>query len=100
MRRHPSRPLPPHPIPGAYRVLREIGPGEGLALGQAAGVAWMRYPLNWRQTEKSPGVYNCSQSDSDLANAAANNIRVMIYVVANPRWAAATSCGPLYPAYY
>lgn len=87
------------PNPWGVQILREIGPGEGLPQGKAAGVAWLRYPLNWRRTETRPGVYNWSQLDADLANAAANNMRVLIYVVANPRWAADVSCGPLKPDY-
>jgi|GEM_PF-4244431 len=85
--------------PWGVQILREIGPGEGLPQGKAAGVAWLRYPLNWRRTEIRPGVYDWSKLDADLANAAANNMRVLIYVVANPRWAADVSCGPLKPDY-
>lgn len=85
--------------PWGVQVLREIGPGEGLPQGKAAGVVWIRYPLNWRRTETRPGVYNWSKLDADLANAAANGMRVLIYVVANPTWAATTSCGPLRSEY-
>ncbi len=87
------------PNPWGVQVLREIGPGEGLAQGKAAGVNWLRYPLNWRRTETSPGFYRWTQLDADLTNAAANGMQVMIYVVANPTWAATTSCGPLKPEY-
>lgn len=87
------------PNPWGVQILREIGPGEGLTQGKAAGVQWMRYPLNWRRTEISPGVYRWTQLDSDLANAAANGMKVMIYAVANPTWAATTSCGPLKAGY-
>lgn len=87
------------PNPWGVQVLREIGPGEGLAQGKAAGVNWLRYPLNWRRTETSPGFYRWTQLDADLTNAAANGMQVMLYVVANPTWAATTSCGPLKPEY-
>ncbi len=79
--------------------MREIGASEGLAQGVAAGVKWMRYPLNWRATETSPGVYNWSKLNADLTNAAANNIKIMIYVVANPAWAADYGCGPIRSEY-
>ncbi len=87
------------PNPWGVQVLREIGPGEGLVQGKAGGVQWLRYPLNWRRTETSPGVYRWTQLDADLANAAANGMKVMIYAVANPTWAATTNCGPLKAGY-
>ncbi len=86
--------------PWAVQVFKDIGYTEGLTPAKNAGVTWFRYPLNWRKTETSRGVYNWTKLDADLTNAAANNMRVMIYVVAAPTWAAIKPCGPLYESEY
>ena len=64
---------------------------------RAAGATWTRVTVYWAGTESSPGVYNWAKADSYIQAARSQGYQVILSVVVNPKWAAVTPCGPLYP---
>ena len=62
---------------------------------QQAGAGWMHTHLHWSQIERSPGVYDWSQADAILADAASKGFQPIITINGNPTWAADTVCGPI-----
>ena len=63
---------------------------------RAAGAKWARIAISWRTIESSPGVYNWSSADSRVDYAQQQGYQIVLAVMSNPSWAAATECGPLY----
>ena len=59
------------------------------------GAQWTSLYLPWSTVETSPGVYNWSQWDQVLADAAAHDLQIILTVGGNPSWAAETTCGPI-----
>ncbi len=64
---------------------------------RSAGAAWTRVVVGWSATEYSPGVYQWAGADYAVQSAMAQGFQIILTVMANPSWAAATECGPLYP---
>ncbi len=64
-----------------------------------AGATWTRVIVGWAGTETSPGVYQWDNTDSAIQNALDQGYQVIVAVMGNPTWAAATACGPIYPAH-
>jgi hypothetical protein len=76
-----------------------IGSPEGALLGGQqvadAGARWAHIAMYWRDVEPTPGEYDWSQMDAQLGDAAALGYQVIVFVSANPFWAADTGCGPI-----
>ena len=68
---------------------------RGAAEMTAIGVQWTSLYLKWNSVETSPGVYNWSQWDKLMADAADHDLQVILTVSENPDWAAYTTCGPI-----
>ena len=64
---------------------------------RTAGARWTRLGIGWSGAEPSPGVYQWAGADSAISAVTGQGFQVVLSVMKNPTWAAATSCGPLYP---
>ncbi len=65
-----------------------------------AGTRWALAFMDWSSIENDPGhpgTYDWSEMDAYLADAAAHGFQIVVTVMGNPAWTAASWCGPLYP---
>ncbi|MCO6451674.1 MAG: cellulase family glycosylhydrolase [Caldilineales bacterium] len=60
-----------------------------------AGAKWTRVAISWEGAQPSPGVYNWGGSDAKVSAVRAKGYNIILSVMSNPSWAAATKCGPI-----
>jgi beta-glucosidase/6-phospho-beta-glucosidase/beta-galactosidase len=62
---------------------------DDLALLDACGVSWLRYPVRWHRTEPVPGQYDWSDTDAAFDALAARGMRPIVDLVHHtsyPKW--------------
>ncbi len=95
----PSGPAAPDAAAQAAMGMWLLWPDDGGSgpTVRGAGATWTRVGVSWAGTETSPGVYQWTSADKRVSTAIGQGYKVVLTVMSNPTWAAATSCGPLYP---
>jgi hypothetical protein len=68
-------------------------PTTGLDIIQAAGVKWVRVQTRWRQIETADDVYNWTELDTRVMNAARPGFSIVLYFQGTPAWATANGNG-------
>lgn len=96
-------PAPPTPTPPAGDVPRLLGvttrgetydPAVQKLMAQA-GVRWVRTSVWWESIEPAPGEYTWAAFDNHMLTLAGIGVIPVVYVTANPAWAASSRCGPI-----
>lgn len=65
------------------------------ALATLGGVQMVRFSVDWKSIEKTPGEYSWGGTDSLFKTMADNNFAPLILIMNNPDWAANSPCGPV-----
>lgn len=89
-----------HPIAAAPFGVQvpDNGTDEIYAYAARLGARWARVNLSWREVEPErtePPAYKWDTADQRLRRLVAAGLHPIVTVRDNPRWAAATVCGPL-----
>ena len=71
----------------AYGVNAHQVSNDALDLAADAGIAWVRFDMNWHQFEPSPGSFNWTQADRFIDHATANGQHVFVTIAYTPQWA-------------
>jgi hypothetical protein len=73
------------PLP--YGINVHLAKNETLAKVKAAGIAWIRIDISWKQIESSRGKFNFSEVDRVADYAAANGLSIYASISDTPGWA-------------
>jgi hypothetical protein len=73
------------PLP--YGINVHLAKNETLAKVKAAGIAWIRIDISWKQIESIRGTYNFSEVDRVADYAAANGLSIYASIGDTPGWA-------------
>ena len=82
------------PPAGFFGVVPQAAP-SAVDLGRMEGsVETLRFPIYWSKCEPSPGEYDFSGPDAEIAAAAEHGIRVLPFVYGTPAWLAGNEARP------
>jgi hypothetical protein len=73
------------PLP--YGINVHLAKNEILGKVKAAGIAWIRIDISWKQIESSRGKYNFNEVDRVADYAAANGLSIYASIGDTPGWA-------------
>ena len=84
--------------PFAIQFYGTLNASNGLTKAVEAGARWIRVPLSWMAIEPAnttPEYYDWSGLDVSVANAAQENVELILTIAGQPSWAAVYQQGPV-----